>query len=110
MSYEVYRPKSRPGKRLRRILTAVLLAAVVAAITLFFVCQKYLVYTANGVRIDPKAASAAAAGSTPAPEVSPLVVDVEVEIGKTDYSALVTDAGTGLSENGAGRIRIFSIP
>ena len=98
MSYEVYRPKSRPGKRLRRILTAVLLAAVVAAITLFFVCQKYLVYTADGVRIDPKAASAAAAGSTPAPEVSPLVVDVEVEIGKTDYSALVTDAGTGLSE------------
>ena len=98
MAYEVYRPKRRPGRRLPRILAALVLAAVVAVIALFFICQKYLVYTADGVRIDPKAASAAASASaTPAPEVSPLVVDVEVEIGKTDYSALVTDAGTGLS-------------
>lgn len=98
MAYDVYRPKSRRGKRLRRILTALLLAAVIAAIALFFICQKYLVYTADGVRIDPKAASAAAsAGSTPAPAVTPEVVEVEVEIGKTDYTTLVTDAGTGLS-------------
>ncbi|MDY6299680.1 MAG: putative glycoside hydrolase [Selenomonadaceae bacterium] len=98
MGNEVYRPKSRPGRRLRRILTAVVLAAAVAVIALFFICQKYLVFTADGVRIDPRAASAAAsATSAPAPEVSPLVVDVEVEIGKTDYSTLVTDAGTGLS-------------
>ena len=35
MSYEVYRPKRQPGKRLRHILVGVLLAAVVAAIALF---------------------------------------------------------------------------
>jgi peptide chain release factor 1 len=85
MGNEVYRPKSRPGRRLRRILTAVVLAAAVAVIALFFICQKYLVFTADGVRIDPRAASAAAsATSAPAPEVSPLVVDVEVEIGPND--------------------------
>ena len=99
MAYEVYRPKRRRGKRLRFILTALLLAVVVTVITLFFVCQKYVVFTADGVRIDPKAASAAAStGSTPAPVVTPEVVDVEVEIGKADYASLVTDAGSGLSE------------
>ena len=98
MAYDVYRPKSRRGKRLRHILTALVLMAVIAAIALFFICQKYLVYTADGVHIDPKAASAAAsAGSAPAPAVTPEMVEVEVEIGKTDYSTLVTDAGTGLS-------------
>ena len=98
MSNEVYRPKSRPGRRLRRILLTLLIAAVVAVIALFFICQKYLVYTADGVRIDPKAASAAAsAAPTPPPAVSPEIVDVELVVGKTDYSTLVTDAGTGLS-------------
>ena len=43
MSNEVYRPKSRPGRRLRRILLTLLIAAVVAVIALFFICQKYLV-------------------------------------------------------------------
>lgn len=98
MAYEVYRPKSRRGRRLWRILLAVVLALVIAVIALFFICQKYLVYTADGVRIDPEAAQAAVTvGATPAPVVSPQVVDVEVEIGKTDYSTLITDAGTGLS-------------
>ena len=53
MAYEVYRPKSRRGRRLWRILLAVVLALVIAVIALFFICQKYLVYTADGVRIDP---------------------------------------------------------
>ena len=98
MSYEVYRPKRQPGKRLRHILVGVLLAAVVAAIALFFICQKYLVFTADGVRIDPNAAAAAASAKpTQAPEPSPLVVDVEVEVGKTDYSLIVTDAGENLA-------------
>ena len=64
MGNEVYRPKSRPGRRLRRILTAVVLAAAVAVIALFFICQKYLVFTADGVRIDPRAASAATCALT----------------------------------------------
>lgn len=99
MSNEVYRPKSRPGRRLRRILLALLLAAVVALIALFFILQKYIVYTADGVRIDPGAAAAAASAQpAPPPVVSPEVVDVELVVGKTDYSTLVTDAGTGLSE------------
>ena len=66
-------------------------------IALFFICQKYLVYTADGVRIDPAAAAAASAAETPRPVVTPEVVDVELVVGKKDYSALVTDAGTGLS-------------
>ena len=98
MANDVYRRRSRPGKRLWRILLAVILAVVVAAIALFFICLKYLVYTADGVRIDPRGAQAAASsGSMPAPTVSPMVVDVEVEIGKADYSTLVTDAGTDLA-------------
>ena len=98
MSYEVYRPKRQPVRRLRRLLTGLLLAAVVTAIALFFICQKYLVFTADGVRIDPQAATAAASASAaPAPAPSPLVVDVEVEIGKTDYSTIMTDAGTDLA-------------
>ena len=83
MGNEVYRPKRRRGRRLRRLLVALLLAAVVAAIASFFICQKYLVYTDDGVRLDPKAAKAASSGAgTQRPAASPLVVDVEVEIGK----------------------------
>lgn len=98
MGNEVYRPKRRRGRRLRRLLVALLLAAVVAAIASFFICQKYLVYTDDGVRLDPKAAKAASSGAgTQRPAASPLVVDVEVEIGKADYSAIVTDAGSDLA-------------
>ena len=52
MSNEVYRPKSRPGRRLRRILLALLLAAVVALIALFFILQKYIVYTKDYQQLD----------------------------------------------------------
>lgn len=96
MGNEVYRPKNRRGKRLRRFLLTLLLAVIVAAIALFFICQKYLVYTDSGVRIDPKAAQSAQGGAAPRPTVSPMIVDVEVEIGKTDFSTLVTDAGSDL--------------
>lgn len=96
MGNEVYRPKNRRGKRLRRLLLVLLLAAIVAAIALFFICQKYLVYTDDGVQIDPNAAQAASGGAAPRPAVSPMIVDVEVEIGKTDFTTLVTDAGNDL--------------
>lgn len=92
-SKDVYRGK-RSHRRLWTVLLFVLAALIVAAIVLFFACQKYIVYGSDGLRVVFPILE------TPAPvdgEAGALEsVNVEIVYEEPDYSGILSNAGKDL--------------
>lgn len=92
-SKDVYRGK-RSHRRLWTVLLFILAALIVAAIVLFYACQKYIVYDANGLRVVfPIMETAAPADDTTGEHTR---VDVEIVYEEPDYSNILSNAGQDL--------------
>lgn len=92
-SKDVYRGK-RSRRSLWKILLFILAALVVAAIVLFFACQKYIVYGPDGLRVVfPILESAAPVDSEDGGHAR---VDVEIVYEEPDYSGILSNAGKDL--------------
>lgn len=92
-SKDVYRGK-RSHRRLWTVLLFVLAALIVAAIVLFFACQKYIVYDSDGLRVVfPILETAAPSDDETGAHES---VNVELVYEEPDYSGILSNAGKNL--------------
>ena len=92
-SKDVYRGK-RSHRRLWTVLLFVLAALIVAAIVLFFACQKYIVYDSDGLRVVfPILETAAPSDDETGAHES---VNVELVYEEPDYSGILSNAGKDL--------------
>lgn len=92
-SKDVYRGK-RSRRRLWTVLLFILAALIVAVIVLFYACQKYIVYDADGLRVVfPIMETAAPADDAAGAHTS---FDVEIVYEEPDYSGILSNAGKDL--------------
>lgn len=92
-SKDVYRGK-RSRRRLWTVLLFILAALIVAAVVLFYACQKYIVYGADGLRVVfPIMETAAPVDSETGDHA---IVDVELVYEEPDYSGIISNAGKDL--------------
>lgn len=92
-SKDVYRGK-RSRRRLWTVLLFILAALIVAAIVLFYACQKYIVYGSDGLRVVfPILESAAPVDSETGAHTR---VDAEIVYEEPDYSGILSNAGKDL--------------
>lgn len=92
-SKDVYRGK-RSRRRLWVVLLFILAALIVAAIVLFYACQKYIVYGSDGLRVVfPILESAAPVDNETGAHTR---VDAEIVYEEPDYSGILSNAGKDL--------------